>query len=151
MKKQQLIYFIAFIITIFLNSCKKDKMDSLLTRKGGWDVEQLFINGADSTNLYNRNSYYCKNFYFGITNDANHDHIFSFGKCDSSNWGGHSGWKFSGNNKQLGFAYDINDIRFIYGPIGYSDFWDILELKDGILQLKISYLGKTYELHLKGV
>jgi len=125
--KTKHIFFLAFILTALLSGCKKDKMDKLITRSGGWAVDKLLINNADSSIFYTGNPFYCQKFYFSIAD--NHEHIFEYSNCDSSNYGQSGDWSFSDDCKQLRFSISEHDYRYIYAPIGTLVFWDIPEQK----------------------
>ena len=150
MFQTQIRYFLFYIIggILLFSSCryKEGPVISLRSKceriTGIYEVEHLFIDGADSTTEVTGQSYYGK---VSFLYDCDNTDISSL-----SGAGIHGSWKLTDDKDKLGIS--LFPSNFIpVGPYGFHAYieWEILRLTNKEMWLKVFYSNKMYELHFK--
>jgi len=147
----------ALAILLFLAACKYEDgpLISLRSKEkrltGTWKIENLTIDGIDSTALY-KDSCDCNLFFFI---DYNKHKGVQFLYPINNQWAGY--WSFE-NNKGYLFIHMYSDTFWLppfhskaIGPIGPSteSHWEILKLTNNRFWFTTKYNGKEYNFKFK--
>ncbi len=154
--KSKVISLMIFIVIAFY-SCKKypEGGNSSWAKSkiiGTWDVENLTVDGIDSTANFKANPNYCE--YPIIIEDINdHDDysLFIFPNCSGKVLNGDL-WEIPKNKKKLIFYFEYDSTQVELYPIllneDISINWIILRLNNKQLWVKSNFHNKEYFLKL---